>query len=396
MTRRLFQIAALALPILILACSPGGSVKIGAVVPLTGQDAVYGVQVDKGAQLAFEQIRADKSYPYPLELLVRDSGSDPQKAKEGLDQVFEAGALAAIGGVTSKEAKEMVDVADQYDRILLSPSASSPELTSISKNFYRVFPSDFLEGSKMGNFATQTLGLETVVILAAETLYGRGSQEVFKAEFERYGGQVLEVIEYPENTTDFSGLMDRVITLNPQAVYLADFASPLGQMVLALRNRNFDRRILTTSAFATPDVLAAVGDKAEGIFLTQTPFDVDSEDPHIRGFVDAYRAKYGEDPDLYAAHGYDAMIVLAEALKRAGRAAASEVWKGMRQIQNFPGVTGIIQFDERGDVQKFPRIYTVSGGKLVDYDRYVERRREELLREMQQLREQMKSSGDGG
>lgn len=374
-----------------VGCGESEPVKFGAVLPLTGSDAIYGVNVERGIELAFEKVKARQDYPYTLELEVRDSGSDRQAAARELDSLYGAGALAAIGGVTSKEAMEMVDVADQHDRILLSPSASSPELSGISKNFYRVFPSDFLEGSKMGNFATQTLGINTVVILAAESLYGRGSQEVFKNEFERYGGKVAEVIEYPEGTTDFSGLMDRVMTVNPQAVYLADFAGPIGTMVESLRDRQFRGRILTTSAFAAPEVLNRLGDDAEAVFLTQPVFDVDSEDPVVSEFVTAYRQKYGEDPGLYAAHGYDAMIVLAAALENAARATTSEFWKGLRRVRDFQGVTGIIQFDERGDVQKFPRIYIVNNGKLVDYDQWATRQREELQRRLEELRRQARS-----
>lgn len=381
-----------ALAALIAGCTGSEPVELGAVLPLTGPEAIYGTSVRNGLQLAFEKVQARTDYPYRLELEIRDSGSDPRQASQQLEELYEAGALAAIGGVTSKEAKEMVDVADRYDRILLSPSASSPELSGISKNFYRVFPSDFLEGTKMGNFATQTLQVDSVVILASESLYGRGSQEIFKNEFERYGGEVLEVVEYPEGTSDFSGLMDRVMTLRPEAAYLADFAGPIGAMVKALRERNYDGFILTTSAFAAPEVLSALGRDAEGIFLTQPAFEVDSENPLVQEFVTAYREKYGEDPGLYAAHGYDAMIVLTQALENAGRPTSSEFWKGMRQIRDFTGVTGIIQFDERGDVQKFPRVYTVNQDRLVDYDTWVRLRREQLQRRMEELRRQAEAA----
>lgn len=398
MNRTLRLLTLLALPVFVLGLSGCGEekpVQLGAVLPLSGAAEIYGTPVNRGIQLAFEQIQADETYPYEVELVTRDSESDPEKARTILKELFENKVLAAIGGVTSEEAIKMVEVADEYDQILLSPSASSPELTSVSKNFFRVFPSDFLEGNKMGNFATQTLGVETVVILAAETLYGRGSQEIFKTEFERYDGEVLEVIEYPEGTEDFSGLMDRVMTLKPQAVYLADFAGPLGEMVRALKARNFQGRILTTSAFAAPEVLEALEGRADGVYLTLPVFEATSEDPLISNFVTAYQEKYGELPGLYAAHGYDAMIVLLEALRKIDRPTASEMWKGMKQIQNFSGVTGVIQFDERGDVQKFPRVYTVNQGELVDYDSFVEGKRREILDRLNRLKSNSRGGGEG-
>ena len=231
-------------------------------------------------------------------------------------------------------------------------------------------------------------------MIAAESLYGRGSQQVFKDEFERYGGVVLEVIEYPEGTADFSGLAARAVSLKPDAVYLADFAGEISAAVKELRERRYPGRILTTHAFASPDVLAAAGPAAEGVFLTQPRFEADSEEPHVQAFVAAFEAVTNETPDLYAAHGYDAMMVVAEAMRGAARPATSEFRKGLRGLHDFPGVTGNIQFDEKGDVQKFPRVYIVSEGQLFDYDTYVEARREELRRRMRELDRQRRAAGN--
>lgn len=367
----------------VAGCGEPKPLQFGAVLPLTGESALYGQSIRKGIELAYSEIQAREGIP-PVELTIKDSQSDPQRAREVLDELYGNGILAVIGGVTTDEALEMVSVMDRYERVLLSPSASNPQLTGISANFYRVFPSDFLEGTKMGNFATQTLNLKSVVILAAESPYAKGVQEIFKNEFERYGGEVLEVIEYPPNTSDFSGLVERVLTLKPDAVYLADYAEQVKNMIQGLRRRNYRGVILTTSAFSSPEIIAATGRAAEEVLLTQAVFEVESEEPHIRHFVDAYRERYGEEPDLYAAHGYDAMMILMKAVEEGGR-TPSDFWKGMRSIRNFPGVTGTLQFDEKGDVQKFPRVYAVKDGSLINYEAYLAARREELRRRLEEL-----------
>jgi len=376
----------LALLAVILGCPGEEVVRFGAVLPLTGEAAIYGLPVHRGVDLAFEHLLSQQDLPYQLELVTVDSESDPEKAKELLIQAYRDGALAAIGGVTTAEALQMVAVADEFDRVLVSPSASTPQLSGISKYFYRVFPSDAREGATMGNFATQKLKAEKVVILAKEDAYAKGVQEVFKTEFERYGGEVLDLIEFPSLGSDLSGLVERVMTLRPDAVYLAAYAPDLAQMIKYLRDQGFKGTIFTTSAFAAPEIIAQVGRPAEGVFLTQAVFDIDSEDPTIRKFVDAYRAKYNLEPDLYAAHGYDSVLVLAEALKLGGR-TSSELWKGIRSIRDFSGATGTVQFDERGDVQKFPRVYVVNEGVLVDYEAEVERRRRKLLERLRELEE---------
>ncbi len=373
-----------------LGCQQEKVIKFGAVLPLTGEGAVYGQPVSKGVELAFEELEADPDFPYPLELQVVDSETDPQKAHDLLDQLYDEGAFAVIGGVTTPEALAMVEVADQYNQVLISPSASSPELTGISKNFYRVFPSDAREGATMGNFATQKLKIERVVILAKEHPYARGIQQVFREQFEQFGGEVLDEIEFPSVPSDLSGLVERVMTLEPDAVYLAAYAPDLAKMISGLRDLGYKGTIFTTSAFAAPEIIEQVGKPAEGVFLTQAAFDTSSEDPNVKSFVDKYREKYGVNPDLYAAHGYDTLKVLAEAVKGGGT-IESDFWRDIRSIRGYEGATGTIQFDERGDVQKFPRVYVVNNGTLIDYEAEVERRRKALLERLRELEKRQRS-----
>lgn len=385
-----------ALPLL-LGCPKDEAVKFGAVLPLSGEASIYGQPIQNGVQLALEQLQADEAYPYAVVLEVLDSESNPDVAAANLEQLYKDGALAAIGGVTTAEALKMVPVADKYSNVLVSPSASTPELTGISKNFYRLFPSDAREGATMGNFATQKLKAEKVVILAKEDAYAKGIQQVFKSEFERYGGEVLDLIEFPSLDTDLSGLSERIMTLEPDAVYVAAYAGDIAQMVKFLRDSGYKGTFFTTSAFASPGIIAEVGEPAEGIFLTQAVFDPESEVPLIRDFVQAYQTKYDALPDLYAAHGYDAMMVLAETLRNSGP-IESEFWRGVRGLRDVAGVTGMVQFDERGDVQKFPRVYVVINGALVDYEAEVQERRKRLMERLRKLEEEQKrrAQGEGG
>lgn len=375
--------------IAIYGCPSGKVFTIGAVLPLTGDYQIYGQPIRKGIELAFEQLQG-ADFPAGLELEVADSGSDPDKAQRELKRLYGDGATAVIGGVTTAEAMKMVSVADEFNRVLLSPSASSPELTGISNNFYRVFPSDFLEGTKMGNFARTRLELRTVVILASEGAYAVGVQRVFESEFERQGGEVLDLIEFPEGTRDFSGLLDRVMTLKPSGVYLAAYANEVAQMVQGLKRLGFEGAILTTSAFAASDALARLGHDAAGVFLTQAVFDPGADDPAVKSFVEAFRRKYGTEPDLYAAHGYDAMMVVAEVI-RDGLRTPSDMWMELRGLRNYKGVTGDIQFDEKGDVQKFPRVYRIGpNGSVQNYEQELEQQRTKLLERLRQLEEEQR------
>jgi branched-chain amino acid transport system substrate-binding protein len=402
MTRHAKGLVVLALGVLgpaLLSCGGEKTVTFGVVLPLSGQWKIYGEPIKNGIELAYEQAKADPELGYVLQLDVRDSQSSPEKAAQELAAAYEGGALSAIGGVTSAEALAMVPVMDKVDKVLVSPSASSPRLTGVSSNFYRVYPSDFREGSKMGNFAAQGIELNKIVIVGAESPYAMGIQDVFKSEFERYGGEVPAVIEYPAGHIDFTEEVKQALSYNPEGVYIADYAFEIGSIAQDLRKRGFGGRILTTHAFAAPGVIQKVGRAAEGVLLTRTLFDVESERPAVRSFVDAYREKYGADPDAFAAHGYDAFHVLVGAL-RDGGTTPRDFWKGMRQVK-FEGASGQIQFDDKGDVGQFPRVYQIEDGQLVDYETVVEQRKQDILRRLEELRRQQReaarraAAGDG-
>lgn len=375
-------VALLAAASLVVSC-PGGPVMVGVILPTTGSFALYGEPIRKGLELAYEEIQEQGGLD--LRLDVRDSGGDAERAAELLDELYSEGAVAAIGGVTTDEALKMVPVADRRDKVLLSPSASSPLLTGISRNFFRIYPSDFLEGNKMGIFAAKDLEIDQMVILAAVSPYARGIQDVFQTEYEKNGGEVVEVIEYPAGGTDFSGLVDRALQLNPVGIYVADYAQNTSEIISELRENSYDGKILTTSAYAAPEVIADAGDAAEGVLLTQTA--VPEDDPALTSFVAAYTEKYGERPNIWAAQGYDSLKVMAAAIENGGK-LPDEVWGGLRGLRNHRGASGVIQFDEKGDVGKFPRTYVIDGGELVDYDRAVSEKRDEIRRRIEELNRQ--------
>lgn len=380
---------------LLVAGCTGRSIKIGVVLPLTGHAAVYGTAIQRGIELAYEQSgRALDGKP--VELVVVDSASDPERGKRELKKLYEDGALVAIGGVTSAEALAMVDVADDEGRTLLSPSASLPQLTGISENFYRIFPSDFAEGTVMARYAYDDLRLRNGVILAKEETYAKGIQKIFTDEFQRKGGKIVETIEFPPNTSDFAALADRAAMLKPDFVYVAAYAREVSSAIRDLRANQFTGLILTTSSFAAAETIAETGAAAELVYFTQASFATEGDiAPQVAAFVKSFQQKYGSLPDLYAAHGFDSLNVIYEAYRQGGTSPLS-FWKGLRGVREMAGVTGTLQFDEKGDVQKFPHVYVVREGKAVD----IEKERQEQIRkareEMKRLQDELDRLRQGG
>jgi branched-chain amino acid transport system substrate-binding protein len=403
------MITGIALTALWAGCGGGSSVKIGAVLPLTGPWSLYGEPIRDGIELAYDELaQAHRSgtYPVALELDMRDSQSQPQKAAELMRQLAGEGAVAVVGGITSAEALTMIEVANRVERVLLSPSASSPSLSGQGRYFFRIFPSDFLEGTRLGSFAALKLELKNALIITANNTFARGISGVFQTEFERYDGKIWAEVVYPEGTTDFAPFVQQALSTSAprpgeklEAIFIADFADEVRQILSQLRQQGFAGRVLTTSAFAAPEVIQTAGRDAEEVVLAQTDFDPASQEPKVKAFVDAFEAKYGEKPGLFAAHGYDAFKVFAQVL--AKNPIPSNLWSELRGMgDGYNGVTGQIQFDEKGDVAKYPRVYLVQNGTLIDYDahleelkREIDRKRQQLFQELERLRRQRSEGG---
>ncbi len=353
---------------------------LAVVLPETGSAGVYGTALRKGVELAAAELSAANNSSFSLAFY--DSASDPARARDLLAAAFRGGATAAIGGVTSAEALAMGPVADQAARVVISPTASSPRLTGLSSYLFRLFPSDDLEANSIAFFASQTLGLEEVALVADDRAYGSGVRDAFRHAFGSYLGKVTE---YPLTLEgDPATVAATVAESAPEAVFLAAYADTLAVLVSHLREAGYLGRILTTHAFATSVALEKAGPHAVGVLVPQTAFAVSQDAAQVRAFAEAFRARYDAEPSLFAAYGYDALHLLAE----AGFATGGDDLRRSLRVLKMEGVTGAIAFDRQGDIERPPRIHIVADDlTLLDYETYLADQRSALMTRLEALRQ---------
>ncbi len=344
-----------------LACSAG--LRVGVVVPETGGAAAYGASIRSGIALAFAEATASGRAPRGLEVVYRDSGSDPARAVAAAEGLYESGALAVIGGVTSGEAKVMLPVAERFRRVLLSPSASAPELTRISPFFFRVFPSDELEGVEAAEFLALARRCRTVALLQEDNPYTRGLLPVFARELTTQGARLVDSLRLDE--AGWQAALRRLTDAHgPDGVYLCGYGDAILAGLRALRGMGYRGTICTTSAIGASSILRRAGVLAEGVFFPLAGLDLNAPGGPASAFVEHYRAAYGRRPDIYAAHGYDAALAVVAALRGLATPSGAALQARLRSLTQVEGATGPIAFDDEGNIRQRPRIHCIVGGKV--------------------------------
>jgi branched-chain amino acid transport system substrate-binding protein len=375
----------LSLTLLVAGC--GTKPLIGVLLPKTGNAGIYGESIESGIRLAIAECRAKKLLPKGFEVIWADTGSDPTRAVAELQKMAQDRSVHfVIGGATSAEVEALLPVLEPLGVLCLSPTASAPGLAQQSKMFYRIWPSDELEGHTAARFLFERLGQHRVLLYEGNNEYVRGIEPEFRKQFEEgLGGTVVAAISLSD--PDWTERSASILTsTGVEAVYIVGYAEETLAVLKHLAEQKFTGRILTTSAFYSSNVIRDAGPLAEGILFPLPPFDRTSDKEPVLSFVNHYMDTYERAPDVFAAHGYDAMRYAIEVLRLAKPPQLTEIRRAMQfGIQDFMGVTGPILFDDYGDVKHYPKMFIVKDGQVLSYQRYLDTERARILREVQNL-----------
>lgn len=358
---------------LALCASCGKPARVGAIVSRTGAAAASGEQVTRGCDLAVEELNAAGGVRgRKLELLYRDDSTNPEVGLSVLRDLVEREHVPVVlGAVSSSVTLRLAPYCERRHIVLISPSASASQLTDAGEYVFRTYPSDVLEGASMAAFA-RDLGLDRVAILAVDNDYGASLADVFAERFRASGGSVVALLTFPEgNAAALKDAVNALAGLSPRGLYVPAYAGDLVAALNLLRETNAHPIVLGTSS-VTAESIRLAGPAADNMVFPMPSFDPDADDAGVRAFAEAFRARYHEEPDVYAAHAYDAVRVLATAVDRAGSWEPDEVRDALLRIDNYEGATGRMAFDRKGDVVQYPRLYVVRGGRFVAYDRFIE------------------------
>ena len=363
-------VAALAMAMGSVCFAEEGTLKMGFIGPLTGAAAVYGNSCLWGAQIAVEEINAQGGMQ--IELIAEDDEHDPEKSVNAYNTLWDEGAQMIVGCVTTGPCKAVSAEAYNDRMFMLTPSASSTEVTAGKDNMYQVCFTDPNQGSASAQFIVDNgLATKVAVIYNNADAYSTGIYQTFVANAAELGLEVVSVTTFTDDTTDFSVQLTDAKDNGADLVFLPIYYTP-ASMILSQANAmeyaptffgvdGMDG-ILTMEGFDTS--------LAEGLMLL-TPFAADAEDERTQTFVAAYQAAYTDVPTQFSADGYDAVYALYEASLQGGITGdtstedACEILVSVMPEITVSGLTGEMDWEANGEVTKTPKAVVIQNGVYV-------------------------------
>lgn len=334
-----------------------GDIVIGAAWPweLRGGQIHYG----KGMDLAVEELNAAGGVlGRPLKLLRVD---DQESVDRGRIIAQELGrnpdVVAVIGHLHSYVTVAAAPIYDLAGLPLVSATSTSPGLTRMG--YGRVFRTTFNDtdvGRQMAQHALDR-GYRRMVIYYARDEYGRELANAFEEHAAAKGGQVVSRESYDPNLSANPVAAEQTVSTwkswEFDAVFIAGRDEQSAVLINELRRQGIRVPVLGSDALATPGFLEKGGAAVEGTVIA-TAFHPDAPDAEVRRFNQAYERRYGSRPDVGAALGYDAVRVLAQAMREAQTTEPAQVAAAMHRLTHFRGVTGAFTFDAAGNLVGMP------------------------------------------
>jgi branched-chain amino acid transport system substrate-binding protein len=355
----------LALSLALLAAAPAtawaqkGKIKIAVQAPLSGEQAALGEHIKLGAQLAVEEAgKAFKDLGYELILVPQDDQAKPEVGvANARNMVADPDVLVIVGHFNSGVALPSSEVYKDAMLVMISPANTATEITDRGyPNVNRVCGRDDVQGPVGARFAAQELKLKSVYIIHDKTLYGQGVAETFRNEAKKLGMNVLG-FEGTEERANFSPMINPLKAKNPDLVYFGGIYHQGGLLLKQLREKGVKAKFMGPDGLDSAEMAKIAGTSVTGSYYTSVAGPPDAY-PETAAFAKKYKQRFGKDTESFGLYGYDATLVGIKAMEQWIKAnggkkpSRTDVVTAVRKIKNFKGVTGSIEFDNKGDPVK--------------------------------------------
>lgn len=351
------------------SCSGGGDsdeILIGEFGSLTGSEATFGTSTHQGIMLATEQVNAAGGIlGRQVRIIVEDDQGLPEQAQSVVTKLITSDNVVAIlGEVASSRTLAAAPVAQQYGIPLITPSSTNIEVTRVGDYIFRICFIDPFQGLVMARFAANTLAVQNVAILRdVRNDYSVGLANAFIESFTALGGSISGDQSYSAGDTDFSAQLTSLAATNPQAIFVPGYYTDVGLIARQARQLGLTVPLLGGDGWDSPLLTEIGGAAIEGSYFSNHSSMTDPN-PAIQNFVTDYEARWGESPNSLSALGYDAAMILFDAMTRAGTTEPAAVRTALAETVGFAGITGSITIDADRNASKPAVVLQVTGGQF--------------------------------
>lgn len=342
-----------------------GDIVIGHYASMTGNTAHFGQDTDKAARLAAEQLNdAGGVLGRKLKIVTLDTRGDGADAANAVTRLIDVEkATAILGEVASSLSLQGGPIAQRRKIPMVSPSSTNPKVTQIGDYVFRVCYIDPFQGKVMAQFARTTLKLDKVAILKdVKNDYSKGLADAFQKAFVALGGTIAAEQSYSAGDTDFSAQVTAIKGSAAQAIWVPGYYSEVASIARTAQRLGLKLPLLGGDGWDAPELFQIAGDSLDGSYFSNH-FAPDQASAKAQKFVADFTAKYGQPPTGLGALGYDGVLVIADAIKRANSAEPSKLRDALAATKGLEAVTGTLTMDKERNPEKSVVVLKIGAGK---------------------------------
>ncbi|MBI5548124.1 MAG: ABC transporter substrate-binding protein, partial [Deltaproteobacteria bacterium] len=271
-------------------------------------------------------------------------------------------AVLILGEVASTRSIAMAEVAEAVRIPMITPASTNSKVTEGKAYVFRVCFTDTFQGFAMARFARETLKISKVAVLkAADNDYSAGLVQAFTSRFRGMGGKIVKDETYAPGERDFKAHLAAIKASQAEAIYIPGYYGEVGLAARQARELGIAVPLLGGDGWSSKELFGIGGEAVEGGYFTNH-YSTQDPSPRVQEFVADYKAAFRTEPDSFAALGYDAMRVAANAISRASGLSGDELRDAIAATRDFDGVTGAITIDARHNAAKPAVVLKIVGG----------------------------------
>lgn len=324
-------------------------IKIGAILPLTGDAAEFGNGNKTGIELAIIDINDKGGINGKIvEMIYEDSKNNPTTAITIYNKIRALNSINSLFSCMSSVSLALKPLTEQ-DKLVTFCVAAAPELTKESKYIYRLLPTTNIQALKIGEFLKQQNNKnEKIALLSIVDDFGNSFKESFRGIAQQTGLNIVSENDFRKDGTNFRNIITKTLSKSPTIFVIGGYGSALGVLIKQIREQGFNGTIYGTPDMGYPKVLEVVGNNIGNAYVID--FDIDKSKPEVENFINKYKSRFIKEPSMDAFLGYDGINILIKAQMLVEQKKMKSLKDALLSIKEFNGITGKITILEDGDI----------------------------------------------